>query len=133
MNQEIIETRTAFISLREDGIVFNDCKKDSEHTLADAKENLEAIRKVARITPCPLLVNIKDVKSQSAESRNYYSSDESSKLCRCVALLTGSIISKVIGNFFIGLNKSKIIEVRLFETEDTAVKWLLEYSEKNGR
>jgi hypothetical protein len=40
-----------------------------------------------------------------------------------VALLVGSPVTRVIGNFFIGLNKPRW-PVRLFRSESDALAWL---------
>ena len=120
-----IESNTSFTSLREDAIIYVQCKKDSVHRYEDAVENIAIVEKLATSLPCLLLVNISSVKSMSAEARSYYSGERAGQVLHKVALVTSSVVSKVIGNFFIGLNKSQSVEARLFENEIEASAWLL--------
>lgn len=121
---KIIETRTSRVYLRSDGIVFVQIKDGAKQDLADAKENLTAISNAAQGKPCLLLVDLTPVASQSAECRAFYTAPENSHVNKAVALLTNSVFSKVIGNFFVGLNKSTTIPIKLFESEEEAVQWL---------
>ena len=57
------------------------------------------------------------------DARAYYSSDEAARQTCGVALIVGSAVSRVIGNFFIGLNKPPY-PTRLFTDEAEAIAWL---------
>ena len=45
-----------------------------------------------------------------------------------IALLVGSPLSRVIGNFFVGLNRSTF-PLRLFTSEEEAIAWLRTFLE----
>ncbi|MBF0539961.1 MAG: STAS/SEC14 domain-containing protein [Nitrospirae bacterium] len=72
-----------------------------------------------------LLVDMRNVKKQTAESRKFVSTDPSTKIIDKVALLTNNPISKTIANFFMGINKP-LIEIKMFSNKQNAVNWLKE-------
>lgn len=118
-----IKTRTEHIVLGEDGIVRCKAFKYSLHTLEDAKENIEAVRVLANGKRVPVLVDITEVKGADREARSYLGSEEVAAVQSAAALIVGSPISKLVGNFFIGLNKTKF-PTKLFTDEKRAMKWL---------
>ncbi|MBI9035984.1 MAG: hypothetical protein JEZ03_16100 [Bacteroidales bacterium] len=72
----------------------------------------------------PGIVDISTLKSVSRDARNYYASENLAKAYKCVALVTSSPVSKVIGNFFLQISKPKI-PVRLVNSEKEGLEWLL--------
>jgi len=66
-----------------------------------------------------------DIKSQTRECRQYYAGKETADRLIACAILTGSRFGKVIGNFYMGLNKLTI-PTRLFTDEAEGLKWLKE-------
>ncbi|MCH8317012.1 MAG: STAS/SEC14 domain-containing protein [Bacteroidetes bacterium] len=120
---QIIKTQNISTYLRENGIIHCTYKKGSKEDLETSKENVEAIRKVAGYQKRPLLVDIRGNVSQTKESRDYFSSDEVANYFSTVALIIDGSISKVIGNFYMDINKPKT-PTRLFTSEKEAMKWL---------
>lgn len=118
----VIETPTAKLSLRDDGIVHAINLTRSQVTLADAKENVAAALKVAGGKRFPLLADIASVRSVSREARLYYREQASSHAV-AAAILVRSPISRVIANFVIGLDRP-VIPARLFTSETEALEWL---------
>jgi len=118
-----IKTRTEHIVLGEDGIVKCKAFKYSQHTLEDARENIEAVRTLAKGKRVPVLVDITEVKGADREARAYLASEEAAIVQCAAALIVGSPLSKIVGNFFLGLNKTKF-PTRLFTSEKRAVRWL---------
>lgn len=75
----------------------------------------------------PALKDIRRVNSISVEAREHLSCRETTEQTYCaVALMVASPVSKVIGNFFIGLNKPTH-PVRLFSDESSGLEWLKEH------
>jgi len=105
MTAESITTRTAQISLREDGLIQTvlNLPKGRE-SLADAQANIAAVTRLSPEKRRPLLVS-------SAR-----------------ALLIESLVGQVIANFFISLNKPTV-PTRLFTSEVEAVAWLKTFIE----
>lgn len=117
-----METKTAKIRLREDGIIHV-VLSEEVGTLTDAKINVEAVHKVKQGKKRPLLIDLAKAKSLSREERAYYSSDIAAKVLTAVALLINSPLSRILGNFFKGLNKPAF-PLQLFTSEDEAIDWL---------
>ena len=76
-----------------------------DETLEDAKQNIEAIAQLAAGQRRRVLVNITKAKNVGRDARRYYSGPECAAVTTAVALVTGSLFGRVVGNFFLGLNK----------------------------
>ena len=111
------------MSFDSSGIVKCCIHDDSFLELDDAKENLSVIKKFGNGKPIPVLVDIRESKGGSKESRAYFASEEAGKIQSACALLVSSPLSRLIGNFFIGLNKTKF-PTKLFSNEEEAITWL---------
>jgi hypothetical protein len=120
---QVIETRTAKVHLREDGIIQSDTFPNAEISLGDAIDNTSAGKQISEGIKRPVLVNLGQVKSLSREARIYFGSDEVEKTSSAIALVVSSPIGRVIGNFMMGLNRTPY-PTRLFTSEDEAVQWL---------
>jgi len=123
---ERIETKTLFVTWNEAGFVKTETKPGSTEDLEEAKENIEAIKKVSGGKRVPLLGNMTGLKAQSKAARDYYSS--ATEVSCAVALLVKSPMARVLGNFFIGFNRSGV-PTKLFTSEEEAVKWLGDFIE----
>jgi hypothetical protein len=126
--KEVIETRSARIWLGDDGIARSRGKVTENSTVEDARDFVSAFAKLANGKARPLLADIREMKSISKEVRNFFANDEQVKMITASALIVGSPVSRLIGNFFLGLNKPNI-PVRLFDSEEEAVEWLQGYME----
>lgn len=129
MSIEKIKTRTADIWLGEDGIIRVISLPSVEVTLEDIKEINGHLAILSMGKKIPIFDDIRGVKSITREARLFTSSAEAVQVGRAVALLIGSPVSKVIGNFFLGINKTPY-PTRLFTSEVEAVKWLKGFIEK---
>ena len=70
----------------------------------------------------PIFVDITSLRSVTREARLYYR-DEASVHATAAAILIGSVVSRVIANFVIGLDKPAV-PARLFTSETKAIGWL---------
>ena len=77
---------------------------------------------------CTTLVDLTNVRTISKEARSYFSSVECSEVFEATALYVSTPISRIIGNFFLGINRPAI-PVRLFDSKDEAIVWLKGYLE----
>lgn len=93
--------------------------------LADAQENIAVIAGLANNTRMPVLVDMRGVRSQSREARDYFGGPQAASATLAVALLIGSPVSRVLANFFLRLNSMRY-PTRLFNDETIAITWLLE-------
>jgi hypothetical protein len=121
-----IMTRASKVWLGDDGIVRKQFLANADETEADAKEAWEAIEKVSLGKKRPLLVDLTGLHSMDADARAYYASGQAATIVSAGAGLTRSAMGKVIGNFFLGFNRSRH-PIRLFTSEDEALGWLKNY------
>ncbi|MBN4071191.1 hypothetical protein JYT72_01645 [Crocinitomix catalasitica] len=120
--EELIETDSAIICLGNDGIVRPVYKPGAIISRNDIEQNMSIVQQIGG-EGCFVLVDITNVLKMTREARAYYSSDEPATFLDTVALLTGSLTSRVIGNFMIGINKPKF-RVKMFNDHRKALEWL---------
>ena len=75
-----------------------------------------------------VLIDMTAITEISKEARDYFANERTASIQRATALLINSPVSRVIGNFFMGLNKP-ITPTRLFTDPDKAIQWLHTYSD----
>ena len=126
---EVIEIRVGRVWLDMHGFLrYVVVLPNAEVVLADAEEIVAAYRKINGGRVRPALSDIRNVKSVTREARVYAASDDATSLVNASAVLVDSPISRVVGNFFLGINKPSY-PMRLFSSEDDAVAWLNQYIE----
>jgi hypothetical protein len=118
-----IVTATAKIWLGEDDIVHLEPHARRQQTLEDAVENVAAVGRLAGEERRPLLIHFQAAAPQTPECRAYYASEKATTAVRKVAIVTSSMLGRVIGNLMIGMNES-VTPVRLFDRKERALEWL---------
>jgi len=124
MNNEITTSSHKILQL-DDGIIKLICFTRDE-TIEKARIALDAFKIISEGKKNPLLVDIRQQKSISREARLFYSGKEFTDQVTSLAFVVESAISKVLANFFLGLNKPPY-PTRLFTNEDEAIEWLKNY------
>ncbi|MEO7327148.1 MAG: STAS/SEC14 domain-containing protein [Minicystis sp.] len=119
----MISTRTAHLWIDDDLIVHCDCLPGFDTTKADAVAIAAATWKVAGERRRPGLVDIRSSRSIDRAARAHFSGPACARTNAAVALVIGSPLSRMVGNFFIGLNKP-LFPTRLFTLEADAHTWL---------
>lgn len=76
------------------------------------------------VRPHPTVVVIHRAAVDQAARRYFSYSLEARATSSKVAIVASNPIARVIGNFFVGLNRSDV-PTRLFGDEDSAIAWLL--------
>lgn len=94
-----------------------------ELDLADAEEVIRAVGTVCGGVRRPALVDLRELRSMSRECRKYFAGPQTAEVESAVALLILSPLTKAIGNFFMGINKT-VVPTRLFTSEAEAEAWL---------
>jgi len=119
-DHKVIETRSERIWLDQNGILrFQALPVD--HNLKDAEENVKAaIDSFYEGKKRPCLIDICNVKSISADARQYYAGEETARIQCAAAILVHSNFTRIIANFFIGLNKT-LFSTRIFSSEEEAL------------
>lgn len=74
----------------------------------------------------PLLIYSNKIKHITKDAREYLASEEGCQKIKCCAIITNSIVTRVIANFFLQINKP-LVPTRLFTDEVSARKWLSKY------
>ncbi len=119
-------SRVAKLWVGEDGICRIIHAPGAEVRLQDAQETMVAYLKLNDGERLPLFIDTKTMKSISREARHFYAGEEAAKCASAVALIVGTPVSKVLGNFYLGLSNPHLPS-RLFTSEDEALEWLKGY------
>ena len=123
MENKVVKTRNAEIRIDQQGICHHIYNEGAALTLEDTLNEIRIISEMTGHKRVSILVDLNHVKSIPRESRMYYASEEAGRIFKAAALLVGSQSSRIIGNFFIGLNKPAM-PVKLFTFKEVALKWL---------
>lgn len=112
------------VTMRDDGIIEFDYTTETVVDLEVARKAVGAARELVS-GPTPSLVRINRVKEVSRDARIFFAeSDENKTVSSKVALMINSPLTRIIANFFMGLNKATL-PVRMFTDDQSAIEWLL--------
>ena len=123
MKNRKFKTQKAIVFMDEHDIIHVNYPDKIGVTLEDAKEEVALCSKIRDGEKVLSIVDLSKIKFVDKEARNYYASKELTKIYSAVVLIVNSPVSRVIGNFFLGLNKPSI-PLKLFSNEKEGVKWL---------
>ena len=121
--QKRIVTETGEVWLGDDGVIRIEIRNPREHTLRDATENVEAVRRAGGGVRRPLLSRVAAPGPMTNEAREYYASAEAARAITALAMVTNSILGRIVANLLIGLNATPI-PMRLFASETAGLVWL---------
>ena len=107
----------------EDGIVRTKVKKGAEVSVENARENSAAVNALYADRKFPLLIDSRGIRSMSRDARNQFTTKGRETNTMAFAIIIDSSVSKVVGNFFLGINKPAV-PTRLFDNETDAEAWL---------
>ncbi len=110
--------------LRPDGVVHLDWAPRVTIALEDALAATDALAQLSGGRQSPLLVDVRDVGPQDRAARNEFV--RRGDLVSAVALIVGTPLSRLMGNFFLGVSKP-MAPTRLFDDEASALAWLGEF------
>jgi hypothetical protein len=126
MPSEVAKTPLGVCWLSDEDILHVRVQVASEITREMMDESIAIGRAVTSGRRYALLVNLGKATSMTREARAFMSERNSPANTNvAVALVTGSPISRILGNFFIGFNRPHR-PVRLFGSEGDAAQWLRE-------
>lgn len=111
------------IWLDDTGICHIVFPKNSILNLESIENELEDYKNKTGEKSPPALIDLSGVLSISSEGRQYIAEEIPKIGVPATALLVKSRISRLIGSFFIGINKP-VFPVRLFDDETRAIEWL---------
>jgi len=117
------ETEKIKFTLRPDHILHTDCFPNTVMTLEDGMESTRISAEMVNHQPLPLLCDLTNVVKMSQDCRNHFAGEAHAKTFSKCALIVTNPISKIIGNFFLGLNKP-LKPTRLFTSKEQGLSWL---------
>jgi hypothetical protein len=106
-----------------DGIARTKVKENAEVTLEDAQANSVLVNSFYVDEKFPILIDSRGIKSISREARSFFTTNGRATNTMAFAILIDSAVSKVVGNFFLGINKPAV-PTKLFVDEGLAIQWL---------
>jgi hypothetical protein len=119
----VVRLRTG-IFWRKEGILYGESLKDAEETLTDAREQLMHQRGMLIDSKAmPFVMDIRLARSLSRDARTYFAGEEAHEVFSATALIIDSPLSRTLGNFFLGLNRTRM-PTRLFTSTPDGVAWL---------
>jgi hypothetical protein len=122
-----IELRVFTTWLGEDKICYTVVRANAVVELQDAIENTIAIKEISGDKIYPILVNLKLINSISREARDHFAMHNRTPGVSAIAMLIKSPGSRIIGNFFLGLNKP-VVPTKLFTQKEKAIEWLKKFN-----
>lgn len=96
----------------------------AEINLDHAKENTIKVRELSGDQVYPILVDIRKIRSISKEARDHFAMRGRKPGVIAIAMLVSSPLSRIIGNFFLGLNHP-VVPTRMFNDRVQAEQWIL--------
>ncbi|AFC26360.1 STAS/SEC14 domain-containing protein [Saprospira grandis] len=99
-------------------------------SLEQAQDYYESLCKMAEAQGKNIFIyiDVSTIGGISADARKYFAKAVNPRSRAC-ALLVGSGISRILGNFLVGFNKPPI-PTRLFSNKEKALQWLAEWQRK---
>jgi hypothetical protein len=120
----VATTRTSEYYIRPHGIIVQKITNRDQQSLEDARANTRAFNSLADGKKRLLLVDMQVAYSTGPGVREYYASAEASEYVAALAMITPSATSRIIGNFFLTINRPPY-PCRMFKTTEEATRWLL--------
>ena len=120
-----IETEIALLDLKND-ILHITIKEDTEIDIDNIKENIKCREKVQQGKKFLVFVDTTGLHGISNEARSYAAQDEITSMNKAMAVLTPSLPTKMLVNFFIKFDKPNS-PTKMFNTRQKALDWLETY------
>ena len=118
------ETGKGSVYLHENGIMHQVYNDNADLVMKDSLKEIEIYtREYCTDNKRPILVDITNIRSVDKGARGIYTSKEAASIMSKAALLVGNPVSRIIGNFYLGLNKT-LFPVKMFTSENDALEWL---------
>jgi hypothetical protein len=119
-------TDVSLIQLRSDGIVKIQIMDNIEIDIIASRKIFEVVRSLATKKELLVLVIGGNGSTTTREAREFAGSDEASSVTIAEAVVTSSLPQRILVNFLLKFYNPKR-EMKLFNHEEDAVKWLYGY------
>lgn len=121
----IVELKKVSAQIIEDGIVLNHFKSGENIEVEDFYELSKVNYHLVKSKPYTVLASAEELTSFSVEARELVASKKFAGIAIAKALLISGLSQRIIGNFYIRVNKP-YINTKLFTDREEAIKWLRE-------
>ena len=121
-----ISTKKGQVYIDQHGILIQTYNENTELTLEDARADFQSYNDLCKECRLPVLIDMENVKSVEREAMAYYSSEDAINYITAAGLLITNPVNRIIGNFYMGLNKTAF-PFRLFTEKEKAIQWLKKY------
>lgn len=122
--EPVATTRTSEYFVDPNGIIVQKITSRDQQSLEDARANTRAFDSLTQGRKRLLLVDMQVAYSTGPGVREYYASAEAAEFVAALAMITPSATSRIIGNFFLSMNRPPY-PCRMFKTSEEATRWLL--------
>lgn len=129
---DTIEMPTVVLSRRSDGLVVLRVRDGARQTVADARQNVAALARMAEGEPRPCLLDMRAPNTTDRGVREYYASKEGAGPILAMAVLMPPSMMRVLGNLFLAFT-APIHPTKLFSDEDEAIAWLRKFVPRRSR
>jgi len=123
MGERQVAAASANLHIDADGVVHN-VLTGAAVDLPDVHGWERAYATLSGGPPAPVVVDIRAFTAVTASARKYAASAEHGAAIEAVALIVGSPVSRVIGNFWLGIDRPPY-PARLFTDPEAAQRWLV--------
>lgn len=130
MNQ-VVQLKKVTVAQLEEGILENAFKGGDNIEVEDFYELSKVNYHLVKSKPYTVLATAEELTSFSAEARELVASEKFAGIAIAKALLISGLSQRIVGNFYIRVNKPHI-KTRLFTDRDEAIVWLREQY-RNGK
>ena len=120
------ELKGYYTWMGEDGIARTCVKSNIDIVLEHAIENSAVVTSFYKDKKFPILIDSRNIKSMSYEARHHFSAHGRDTKTNAFGIIIGSSISRVLGNFYLGINKPAV-PTKLFDNEKDATQWLKQF------
>jgi hypothetical protein len=118
-----IELANACAYLLFPGMIENVVKPGVSFDVKDALELKEANKKLSNGKPYVVLVTSGEMSTVTKEARELIASEDYKQVTIAKALVISSLGHKIVGNFYLSINKPRI-KTQLFSDREKAIEWL---------
>lgn len=118
-----------FLFLREDGILHFEFEDDIDFTLEEAQASVTTAENYLNKKPAPCLVVYGKYNTFGHGVREFIASEAMNTVSVADALVLKSMGMKILGNVYLRINKPQR-PTRLFNNEESAIKWLEQFLQK---
>jgi len=123
---EKIDSPAGSVSLWDNGILHTHTKAEMEINLPICEEIHQMALKITGGKPYPNLFTFTKYVLPDEESRNFMLLPKRLALTCADAIVVTSLAQKIIGNFYLKINRPPI-PTKLFSKQEEAEKWLLQF------